>query len=234
MHNITGVIPAAGRGSRMKKDVNKQFLMLKGKPVLVHTLEIFESCPFVREVILVASSGEEDYCRRLIKEYGFSKIPRIMTGGEDRFHSVLNGLKGISPQSEIVAVHDGARPLLLRSDLEKIIKAVAADDAPDGAILAVPVKETIKEVDEEEIVQGTLDRSKLWMAQTPQVFPKEILQFAYRKALEDNFRGTDDASLVERAGMRVKIIPGSYENIKITTPEDIDLAALILERRGYR
>lgn len=234
MHTITGVIPAAGRGSRMKNDVNKQFLMLKGKPVLVHTLEIFESCPFVQEIILVVSSGEEDHCRHLIKQYGFSKIPRIIIGGEDRFHSVLNGLKAVSQQCEIVAVHDGARPLLLRSDLEKILKAVATDEAQEGAILAVPVKDTIKEIDHGKIVQGTLDRSKLWMAQTPQVFPKEILQTAYKKALEENFLGTDDASLVERCGMRIKIIPGNYENIKITTPEDLDLAEFILERRGYR
>jgi 2-C-methyl-D-erythritol 4-phosphate cytidylyltransferase len=232
LHNVTAIIPAAGRGSRMKKEINKQFLKLKDKPVLAHTLEVFESCPFVQDIVLVASSGEEDYCHYLINQYRFSKISRITLGGKDRFHSVFNGLEEVSTQCEIVAVHDGARPLLLPSDLELILKAVMMNDGYAGAILAVPVKDTIKEADQGKIVQGTLDRSKLWIAQTPQVFPKKILQAAYKKAWEENFVGTDDASLVEHYGMKIKIIPGNYDNIKITTPEDLDLAELILERRG--
>lgn len=231
MSYITAVIAAAGQGSRMKAGVNKQFLELLGKPVLIHTLEIFEKCSLIDEVILIAPSGEESYCQDLIKEYGLSKTTKFVAGGQERQDSVARGLEKLSNRCDIVAVHDGARPLLLCSDLINILQIQATSKA-DGAILAVPVKDTIKESLDGKIVKCTLDRSKLWMVQTPQVFRKDVLTSAYQKALEEGFTGTDDASLVERYGFKIKLVEGSYENIKITTPEDLDLARLILKRRG--
>lgn len=229
MSYITAIIPAAGQGTRMKAGVNKQFLELFGKPVLVHTLEIFEKCDLINDVILVASSGEEDYCHHLLQEYGLSKITRIITGGRERQHSVARGLDLVSDKCDIVAVHDGARPLLLLSHLRKVLEAVSVND---GVILAVPVKDTIKEIMSDQIVRSTMDRTKLWMVQTPQVFRKDVLMYAYQKAREEGFAGTDDASLAEHYGFRIKVVEGSYENIKITTPEDLDLAELIIKRRG--
>lgn len=229
MSYITAVIPAAGQGSRMKTGVNKQFLMLRDKPVLAHTLEIFEKCDLIKDVVLVASPGEEGDCRSLLEEYGISKVIRIVSGGRERFHSVARGLGQIPEPCDIVAVHDGARPLLLLSHLRDILQALVDHD---GAVLAVPVKDTIKEIMDEKIVRKTLDRSTLWMIQTPQVFKKEVITYAYAKALKEGFGGTDDASLAEHYGFRIKVVEGSYENIKITTPDDLDLAELILKRRG--
>jgi len=226
---ITAVIPAAGQGSRMRAGMNKQFLKLLGKPVLVHTLEIFEKCELINDVVLIASQGEEDYCRYLLQEYGLSKITRIVTGGQERQHSVAGGLAQVSNKCDIVAVHDGARPLLLLSHLIKTLEAVSHHD---GAVLAVPVKDTIKESMNDKTVKCTLDRSRLWTVQTPQVFRKDVLIYAYEKAMKEGFNGTDDASLAEHFGFRIKVVEGSYENIKITTPEDLDLAELILKRRG--
>lgn len=229
MSYITAVIPAAGQGSRMKAGINKQFLSLLGMPVLIRTLRIFEKCNLIDDVIIVASPGEEDYCCQLLQEYGLSKISQVVTGGETRQQSVANGLAQISDKCDIVAVHDGARPLLLPSHLKEVLQAVSSND---GAVLAVPVKDTIKESINDNLVKCTLDRSKLWMAQTPQVFRKDVLFYAYQKAMTDHYAGTDDASLAEHYGFKIKVIEGSYENIKITTPEDLDLAELILKRRG--
>jgi len=225
---VTAVVPAAGQGSRMKSGVKKQFIMLQDKPVLVHTLEIFEKCSLVSDVIVVITPGEEDYCRRMIQEYGLTKVARVVTGGPERLHSVALGLDHVSKSCDIVAVHDGARPLLLLSNLIEVLCAVPEHD---GALLAVPVKDTIKEITADQIVKRTLDRSILWAAQTPQVFKKEVLSYVYAKALEQGLTGTDDASLAEHFGFTIKIVPGSYENIKITTPEDLDLAEQILKRR---
>ncbi|MEL7567666.1 MAG: 2-C-methyl-D-erythritol 4-phosphate cytidylyltransferase [Dehalobacterium sp.] len=228
MSYITAVIPAAGQGSRMGAGVNKQFLKLSGKPVLVHTLEIFEKCELINDIVLIASSGEEEYCHHLLKEYGLSKITRIVTGGQERQHSVARGLAQVSHKCDIVAVHDGARPLLLLSHLNSILQAVSQHD---GVVLAVPVKDTIKESRSDKTIKCTLDRSRLWMVQTPQVFKKDVLIYAYEKAMEEGFNGTDDASLAEHYGFKIKVVEGSYENIKITTPEDLDLAELIFKRR---
>lgn len=231
MSYITAVIAAAGQGSRIKAGVNKQFLELLGKPVLIHTLEIFEKCSLIDDVILITQPGEESYCQDLINEYYLSKITKIVAGGQERQYSVACGLEQISDRCDIVAVHDGARPLLLCSHLIKILQ-IQATSKEDGAILAVPVKDTTKESIDGKIVKCTLDRSKLWMVQTPQVFKKDVLTSAYQKALEEGFIGTDDASLAERYGFKIRLVEGSYENIKITTPEDLDLAELILKRRG--
>ncbi|HHT62528.1 MAG TPA: 2-C-methyl-D-erythritol 4-phosphate cytidylyltransferase [Clostridia bacterium] len=213
----------------MKASCNKQFLMLRKKPILIHTLEVFEKCKLVNDIILVSSPGEEDFCGSLLQKYDLKKVTRVVTGGSERLHSVASGLNQVSEDCDIVAVHDGARPLMLLSLLEEVLNAVAEYD---GAILAVPVKDTIKETINGHIIKGTLDRSQLWAAQTPQVFKKDVLTYVYKKALEEGITGTDDASLVEYYGYKIKVVPGSYENIKITTPVDLDLAELILKRRG--
>ncbi|MGI6684295.1 MAG: 2-C-methyl-D-erythritol 4-phosphate cytidylyltransferase [Bacillota bacterium] len=229
MSYITAVIPAAGQGSRMKAGFNKQYIMLQGKPILVHTLEVFENCKLIKDVVVVASPGEEDYCRELLQEYGLTKITQVVTGGQERLQSVALGLAQVSKNCDIVAVHDGARPLLLLSQLNEVLSVVPAND---GAVLAVPVKDTIKEIDDHHLVKSTLERTKLWAVQTPQVFKKDVITYVYTKAREEGITGTDDASLAEHYGFQIKVIPGSYENLKITTPEDLDLAELILKRRG--
>lgn len=169
MSYITAVIPAAGQGSRMKAGFNKQYIMLQGKPILVHTLEVFENCKLIKDVVVVASPGEEDYCRELLQEYGLTKITQVVTGGQERLQSVALGLAQVSKNCDIVAVHDGARPLLLLSQLNEVLSVVPAND---GAVLAVPVKDTIKEIDDHHLVKSTLERAKLWAVQTPQVFKK--------------------------------------------------------------
>lgn len=213
----------------MKAGINKQFLTLQDIPVLAHTLSIFETNDMVKDVIVVAAADEEESCSDIVRNFKFAKVKRIVTGGKERQESVANGLAQVSEKCTVVAVHDGARPLLLSSYLTNLITAV---EEVDGAILAVRVKDTIKEVGGNLTVAQTMDRGKLWAVQTPQVFKKDVIIKAYNQAFQEKFMGTDDASLVERCGYNVKVIEGSYENIKITTPEDLEFAELVLRRRS--
>ncbi|MGI6065962.1 MAG: 2-C-methyl-D-erythritol 4-phosphate cytidylyltransferase [Bacillota bacterium] len=228
MSYVTAVIPAAGQGTRMNNVINKQFLLLQGKPVLAHTLEIFQNCQTVQDVVVVAAAGEEHCCRELVARLGLSKVISIVTGGKERQDSVAKGLSKISPECTLVVVHDGARPLLLPSHLMDVTRTAGETGA---AVLAVPVKDTLKIIDKDFLVKKTPDRSTIWAVQTPQAFKKEIIIDCYRRAYQDGVIGTDDASLVERYGYQVKIVPGTYENIKITTPEDLKLAEIILKGR---
>jgi 2-C-methyl-D-erythritol 4-phosphate cytidylyltransferase len=225
--HITAIIPAAGKGTRMKASINKQFMLLNGKPVLAHTLDLFEKCHYVSDVIVICAPGEEEDCSRLVHQYEYIKVKKIVTGGQERQHSIARGLVQLSEECDLVAVHDGARPLLLPEELINVINGAFGHD---GAVLAVPVKDTIKKVSEELIVVSTPDRSKLWVVQTPQVFKKKVIIDAYNQAFREGFIGTDDAVLAERCGYVLKIVKGSYGNIKITTPEDLEFAGFLLER----
>lgn len=229
MPHVTALIAAAGQGTRMASDVNKQLLLLRGKPLLAETLNIFQQCPEVDQIILVAGVGEAEEFQRLTERCQLSKVKQIVIGGRQRQDSVAEGLKNLSPACDLVAVHDGARPLLTSAHLAAVIQAAAETG---GAVLAVPVKDTLKLVGPTGLVESTPDRSTLWAVQTPQVFQKEILLKAYAQAARDGFYGTDDASLVERCGYPVQVVMGSYENIKITTPDDLALAELLLRRRN--
>jgi 2-C-methyl-D-erythritol 4-phosphate cytidylyltransferase len=218
----------------MKAGVSKQYLSLAGKPILAHTIALFEYHPQVDHVYLIVPGDDIAYCReRIVAPYGFTKIDGIVAGGDQRQDSVLNGLKalardGLDQPERPILVHDGARPLFDTSLLTPLIDLVCRRGA---CAVGVPVKDTIKDVEDSQIM-GSPDRSRLWQAQTPQAFQYGLLKQAFDLALRDGFRGTDDASLVERTGHRVQMLEGDYRNIKVTTPEDLLIAAALLEGSG--
>jgi 2-C-methyl-D-erythritol 4-phosphate cytidylyltransferase len=202
---------------------------LGGKPILVHTLTVFEQCSLIKEVLLIVSSSDLEYSgTSIVETYKLTKVNKIVVGGAKRQDSVWEGLKALEGQYGLVMVHDGVRPFVSQGIVENAIHETAYYGA---TVAAVPVKDTIKIVSKEAEVVETIDRSRVWAVQTPQTFKYDILKMAYEKAYEDGFYGTDDASLVERLGMKVKIIPGSYDNIKITTPSDLVMGEAILKKR---
>ena len=227
---VSALIVAAGRGNRMGAKKGKPYLMLAGNPILAHTLSEFERCALIDETLLIVAKNDIELSRvSIVETFKFTKVSKIIVGGLKRQDSVWEGLKALKNDSELVMVHDGVRPFVSQKVLEKSIHETFNCGA---TITAVPVKDTIKMVSERKEVLETLDRDKVWMVQTPQTFRLDILIMAFEKAFKDGFYGTDDASLVERIGVKVKVIPGSYENIKITTPEDLILGEAILQRRA--
>lgn len=224
------VVLCAGRGRRMQSSVPKQFMDLCGSPVICHSLRAFEDFDEIDEIILVAGRGEEDYCRReIIEKYNFSKVKKIITGGAERYNSVYEGLKAVPESFTHVFIHDGARPLVDRDILKRCLDDVRKYHA---CVCAVPSKDTVKIADESGFVCATPDRAKVWIIQTPQVFDRELILDAYRKVMQNPAGITDDASAVERAGTaKIRLTEGSYENIKITTPEDLTLAEQFQKRR---
>jgi len=220
------IVVSAGKGQRFAEGRKKQFLALAGKPILAHTLDKFETCPLIRSICLVVALEDMDYClKEIVEEYRFHKISQIVPGGKQRQESVKNGIEALPGDTEIVAIHDGVRPLVTREIIEESIHAAARFQA---VVIAIPVKDTIKQVDPKGIVLKTLDRETLWQVQTPQTFQAKVIREAFHRAMEDGFLGTDDASLVERLGVEVHVLPGSYTNIKITTPDDLALAEVFL------
>lgn len=219
------IIPAAGQGSRMKAGYNKQFITLDDRPLIVHTVAVFEEDPWCERIILVANEKECDEMSTLMKKWQMMKVETIVPGGKERQDSVFEGLK--RAKETVVLIHDGARPFVTKDLIHALVRT-AADKG--GAVLAVPVKDTIKEVDN-GLITNTPERKTLWAAQTPQAFQKDLIEKAYEKAAREQFRGTDDASLVEKYGEKVHIVEGSDENIKLTTPLDIDIAHMILKKR---
>jgi len=213
----------------MNISVSKQFLNIKGHPILYYTLNKFENMSKIDSIVLVTSAADTEYAQEnIVKRYRFKKI-QIVSGGKERQDSVYNGLRSLSPQTDIVVIHDGVRPFVTRQIIENSIAAALKYKAVG---VAVPVKDTIKVVGSDNIIKNTPDRSTLWAMQTPQVFSYDIIMKAYEKAMAEGFYGTDDTVLVERLGFPVKIIEGAYENIKITTPEDIILAEAFISL-GY-
>jgi len=230
MIKATVIIPAAGSGRRMGGTISKQYLELAGKPILAHTLTLFDNHPLVEHIYLVVPENDISYCQeKLINHYGFSKVSRIVAGGATRQDSVRNGLNAIKQdgrdQSDRpILIHDGARPLFDCQHLSSLIKAVCDTGA---CTIGVPVKDTIKTV-EGSTITGSPERSQLWQVQTPQGFQYRLIREAFDRADADSFVATDDASLVERLGHPVKMLEGDYRNIKVTTPEDILIAVAIL------
>lgn len=241
LEKVSVVIPAAGEGKRFKSypvkgaaskgaGKNKLFLPLLKLPLLVHTLKAFANHSQIAEIILVGSSREITNCKGLIKRYKIGKVKKIVPGGKNRQSSVFKGLKALAPDTNLVVIHDGDRPLVT----EEIIRRVIYQARKQGAATAgVPVKDTIKVVEEKKITK-TLKRRELWLIQTPQVFKSNLILRAHHRAKEDKFLATDDAMLVERIGHSVGMTLGSYENIKITTQEDLFLAEAILKKRYQR
>ncbi len=223
MKKHVAIVLAAGKGSRAGGDVPKQFQKLSGRPVICYSLQVFEES-FVDEIILVAPEGMEDYCREnIVEKYGFTKVTQIVTGGEERYDSVYRALCSIE-ECDDVYIHDGARPLM---DVAILLRAHQCVASCGACAAGMPVKDTIKVVDDMNIVADTLERSNLWQIQTPQAFSYEVIREAYDKLFEQgDIEGiTDDAMVVERMlSHPVKLFEGSYRNIKITTPEDMALA----------
>ncbi|SMB84468.1 2-C-methyl-D-erythritol 4-phosphate cytidylyltransferase [Desulfonispora thiosulfatigenes DSM 11270] len=223
------ILLAAGQGKRMNSDTNKQYMHLFDKPILAHTLDVFQNHPLIDEIIVVTRQEELDFCQKeIVERYNFSKVNRIVIGGKERQESVFNALRVVDKENCLVVVHDGARPLVTPRIISEVIENAKITRA---SIVAVPVKDTIKRVNSSKLVVETLKREELWAVQTPQVFTKEIITKAHERADRENYLGTDDASLVEKIGQSVNIVLGSYENIKITTQEDLDIAINILRRR---
>lgn len=221
------IIVAAGKGKRMGTNINKQFIHINDKPILEYTLKCFDRCEQINNIILVLNKECINYCKdEILNKCNLKKSILIVEGGKERQHSVYNGLKMVNPDTDIVLIHDGVRPFVEISEIQKIIKSAYENI---GAVLAVPVKDTIK-IGESGFIHSTPKRENLWAIQTPQGFKYSILLEAYQKALEDNFIGTDDSVLVERLGYKIKIEQGSYKNIKITTTEDLLIANMILNK----
>lgn len=224
------VVPAAGAGLRMGTARPKQFLELDGKPLLARALAPFEACASITGIVLVVPREEVSFCRReIVGRFGLRKVLSITPGGDRRQDSVRLGLAAAAGCAPLVVIHDGVRPLLSLDLLEGLILAAGLHRA---VIAGLPAKETVKEADPGHQVLRTLDRTRLWLIQTPQVFRFEDIAEAHRQALEAGIReAVDDALLVERLGIPVTVIPGREENIKVTTPFDLDLALLLMKRR---
>ena len=218
---LTAIVLAAGRGKRMKSDVPKQFLDIGGEPMIVRALRVFENASCVDEILLVVPPGSEETCRaEIVKRYGFRKVRDVVPGGNERTDSVYRALLAC-PETDYVMIHDGARPYVT----EDIIESTAEAVIKYGAVaVGMPSKDTVKIVDEEDFVSSTPDRKYVWTIQTPQAFSYRIILEANEKLMKDGGMAgvTDDAMIVERCGLaKVKLIEGSYSNIKITTPEDL-------------
>ncbi|KJJ40298.1 2-C-methyl-D-erythritol 4-phosphate cytidylyltransferase [Bacillus subtilis] len=219
------VIPAAGQGKRMKAGRNKLFIELKGDPVIIHTLRVFDSHRPCEKIILVINEREREHFQQLLSDYPLQTAIELVAGGDERQHSVYKGLKAVK-QEKIVLVHDGARPFIKHEQIDELI---AEAEQAGAAILAVPVKDTIKRVHHLQVSE-TIERSSLWAVQTPQAFRLSLLMKAYAEAEQKGFLGTDDASLVEQMeGGSVRVVEGSYTNIKLTTPDDLTSAEAIME-----
>ena len=223
------IIAAAGRGARMGGERAKQFRELAGTPIIIHTLRCFEQCQTVGEVVVVLPANDVSGFLEMAEKYAVGKLARVVAGGETRAVSVWRGLQTISAAAaDIVAVHDGVRPFVMPEEIDRTVRVAEECGA---AILATRAVDTIKEADARGCVTRTLERGRLWHAQTPQCFRFELLRRAYAQAMADKaLEATDDSALVERLGVKVSIVEGSARNIKITSPQDIALAETLIRR----
>lgn len=220
------VIVAAGTGSRMNMGINKQFIKLEGKEIIYYTIEKFYRNENIEDIVVVVKEEEAEFFRKeILDKYNFKNI-KIAYGGKERQDSVYNGLKSLDKNCNIVLIHDGARPFVSDKIINKSIEEARENKA---IVVGVPVKDTIKVIDNDNNIVDTPNRSLLWAVQTPQTFEYNLLIKSYEDAFKENFYGTDDAMLVERIGYKVKMVEGSYNNIKITTQEDLNLGNQILK-----
>ena len=224
---VSAIVLAGGSGSRMKSDKAKQFIEVDGKPLIYYALRTFEAS-VVDEIILVTRQQDIPFMREeIVKKFSFNKVRRIVAGGKERYDSVENGIKACDKRNQIIMIHDGARPFVTNA---MILSSISAARRYKACTVGMPVKDTIKVVDEEGFGIDTPDRSSLYMIQTPQTFDRSVIQEAYSRMRADSKGNvTDDTMLVEKyLDQKVKVIEGSYSNIKITTPDDIPLAEAIL------
>lgn len=230
------IVLAAGSGKRMGSSTKKQYMLLDGKPVVYYSLKAFQES-FIDEIILVVSAGDTEYCRQeIVERYGFDKVRHITEGGKERYHSVAAGLRN-AQDCDFVFIHDGARPMITQELLSRLLACVREHGA---CVAGMPVKDTIKIADENGFIEQTLDRRLVWMIQTPQVFEYTLIQNAYEQLLEreqeflsKGISVTDDAMVVESlTGHKVRLVEGAYENMKITTPEDMKIAELFCKKNS--
>lgn len=218
--NYTLIVAIGGSGKRMGLGYPKQFLQYKGKPLFVNILEVADRCPIVKNIVLVTKKELIDEVKEVCKTFEIKKVSHIVEGGAERQDSIYNGLKCCELNS-LIAIQDGVRPFFKEEYIIKTYEALINDKNLNGVVIGMPVKDTIKIVDENGVIKSTPKRATLFMAQTPQVFRGDILIKSYQKAKVDGFLGTDDSSLVERYFGNVKLLEGDYENIKITTIDDM-------------
>lgn len=224
---VTAVVVAAGKGKRMGKE-EKIFISLSGKPLIIHTLEALSNFSIINEIIVMVSRLNCERARReIMKKYHLRKVSQIIIGGATRTDSVYKGLKNVDEETDFVLIHDAVRPFISN---KIVIAAVKKAGYFGAAVVGVPVISTIKKVTKDLTVDSTLAREKLWNIQTPQVFKRKLINEAYHRARSKRIQATDDSSLVEKIGHRVKIVMGSYDNIKVTTPQDLAVAEAILAR----
>jgi len=228
------VITAAGKGTRLKGNINKQFMDIYGKPILAHTIDAFQNSLKIKQIYVSVPESYLELCqKKIINRYSFDKVKKLVIGGSSRQESIYNVLKVIPPDTRLVSIHDGVRPLVTSKEIDLLINMLLRENRKDGrvrgAIMAAPVMETVK-VTEGNIISSTVPRETVWHAQTPQTFFYRDILKAHERAIKDNFTGTDDASLLERMNQKVYVVRGRHENIKITTPLDLFLAELIMTR----
>ncbi len=221
---VTAILPAGGLGKRLGADIPKQFLPLAGKPLILYSLEVFARHPLVKNIIIPVVPTWRQNLKTLLANFSLQKEIILVSGGKTRQDSVYSGLKALPQGSSIVLVHDVARPFVTPQIIEEVIRAVEKQGA---AIAAAPIRDTVKIV-EEGIIKRTIPREKLFLAQTPQGAKAELMFRAFEAAYRDHFIGTDEASLLERIGIPVHIVPAPSTNFKITTPEDLRLAEALL------
>ncbi len=227
--HCTAIIVAAGSGSRMGSEITKQQMEINGMPVVARTILAFEKCKRIKDIVIVAKEDELGLYGEYAKRYGFVKIRRVVSGAQTRQKSVLGGFRAIDDKCDYVAIHDGARCLITPENIEKVLQAAERYEAASAGCHA---KDTVKICNSNGFVISTPERSRMWYAQTPQIFKADLYRAAAFYALKEGFEATDDNSLVEWLGARVKMIDCGYENIKITTPEDIHIVSSLLKQRG--
>ena len=228
-HFVSAIIVAAGGSVRMGIADSKQFISLLGKPAIAYTLRAFQQCQYIREIIIVCREQDGERVRSIVADNGFTKVAAIVSGGAGRAESVRNGIAAANEQAAYFAVHDGARPLITVEEIERVTEAAFETGA---ATLGTAVSDTIKIVNDDNIIESTPSRAQLRAVQTPQVFEKELYTFALENAGDELVGFTDDCSLIENMGGEVAVVNGSKENIKLTTPVDVVIAESILANRA--
>lgn len=227
--SVVALVPAAGRGLRMGGSVPKQFLSIGGEPLIVQSLRILQSAPVIGQIILAVPSADIEYCQHeIVLRHRFTKVTKVVAGGAERQDSVRHALAQVPSDTDIVLIHDAVRPFVT----QRMINEVVATSWKEGAaIIALPMRDTVKEVRVDGMIERTVDRSSLWLAQTPQAFRRDWIETAHRNAHAEGVRATDDAFLVEWLGHSVAVVEGNGENIKVTRPEDLVIGEAILASR---
>jgi 2-C-methyl-D-erythritol 4-phosphate cytidylyltransferase len=226
---VVALVPAAGRGLRMGGSVPKQFLSLGGEPLIVQSLRTLQAAPVVGQIVLAVPPADVEYCEdEIVSRHHFTKVTKVVAGGPERQDSVRYALAQVPSDTDIVLIHDAVRPFVTHRMIAEVVAAARKEGA---AIIALPMRDTVKQVGKDGMIERTVDRTPLWLAQTPQAFRRDWIETAHKKAHAEGIRATDDASLVEWLGYSVAVVEGSGENIKVTRPEDLVIGEAILASR---